>query len=254
MRDPNRAAVPPSELYREDLAYIHHVGFGSFSESASSGLLDLLRAAGIASGPVVDLGCGSGIWLRELNRAGYEGIGVDTSPAILALAQKTAPRAKLYARSAYEFDFPPCEAVTAIGEVLTYLPPGGARPPSLGPLFKRIAAALRPGGLFIFDVILRSGRRPMRYRTWEAGEDWAVLADVSEEPARRRVERRILTFRRVGETFRRSEERHRVRLFSRAQLERQLRAAGLTVRTSRRYGALELPSRRLAFVARRARD
>lgn len=241
-------------MYREDLAYIHHVGFGAFSQNASKGLLELFRSAGIDRGRVVDLGCGSGIWLRALVDAGYEAVGVDSSPAILALAQRTAPEAKLYARSAYDFDFPDCDAVTALGEVLSYLPSGGVRPPSLGRLFQRVASSLRPGGLFVFDLILRSGRGPMRYRTWECGADWAVLAEVWEARERDRLERNIVTFRRVEETYRRSEERHLLRLVPRASTERELRAAGFTVRVSRRYGALELGSRRLAFIARRKRS
>ena len=230
------------------------MGFDAFSQTASKGLLELLRGADIDRGRVVDLGCGSGIWLRALLDAGYEAVGVDSSPAILALAQKTAPEAKLYARSAYDFDLPDCDAVTSLGEVLSYLPPGGARGHSLGRLFGRVAGALRPGGLFVFDLILRTGRGPMRYRTWECGADWAVLAEVSEDRERDRLERRIVTFRRVDETYRRSEEHHLVRVVTRASVESELRAAGFTVRVARRYGSLELPPRRLAFIARRTRS
>ena len=58
--------------YREDLAYVHGVGFDWFARGAAPGVLDILRGGGITDGLVVDLGCGSGIWVRELVRAGYE--------------------------------------------------------------------------------------------------------------------------------------------------------------------------------------
>ncbi|MEW5927683.1 MAG: hypothetical protein AB1941_09365 [Gemmatimonadota bacterium] len=66
--------------YREDLASVHHVGFGDFAEGAAPGVLALLRQAGIREGLVVDLGCGSGVWARALRRYG------DHPPAPVRLA------------------------------------------------------------------------------------------------------------------------------------------------------------------------
>ena len=68
--------------YRDDLSYIHHVGFGGLAGGAAPGLLGLLREAGIREGLVVDLGCGSGLWARELTEAGYEALGIDSSAAM----------------------------------------------------------------------------------------------------------------------------------------------------------------------------
>src|SRR4051794_33329170 len=103
-----------SPYYRRDLAYIHHTGFGDFSSNASAGLLAALRAAGINRGRVVDLGCGSGLWLREAVRAGHTAIGVDSSASMLKIARATAPGATLRRCSLHEFEFPPCDAVTAL--------------------------------------------------------------------------------------------------------------------------------------------
>jgi hypothetical protein len=51
--------------YREDLAYIHDVGFGDFALGSAPGILRILARNGIREGLVVDLGCGSGLWARE---------------------------------------------------------------------------------------------------------------------------------------------------------------------------------------------
>ncbi len=48
---------------------------GDFAKTAASGVLGMLRDKGIAAGLVVDLGCGTGIWARELIRAGYSVLG-----------------------------------------------------------------------------------------------------------------------------------------------------------------------------------
>jgi hypothetical protein len=58
-------------FYGPDLTYVHHTGFGTFAEEAAPGLVELFHNAGIYSGLVVDLACGSGIWPAHLLRAGY---------------------------------------------------------------------------------------------------------------------------------------------------------------------------------------
>ena len=239
--------------YAKDLAYVHHVGFGDFARESAPGLLRLLHADRGKGRQVIDLGCGSGIWAAALLRAGYAVTGLDPSSAMLALARQVAPGARFIRASVYDFDFPVCDAVTAIGEVLSYLPPGAKTAPSLPCLFRRVAGALRPGGLFVFDLIVTTPGRPMAYRTWRSGGDWGILADVTEQPSRRRLVREITTFRRVGAHYRRAHETHVVRVCSRAAIERMLRQAGFSVRVFRRYGVARLAPRRLAFVARKIR-
>jgi SAM-dependent methyltransferase len=237
--------------YTADLAYVHHVGFGDFARDSAPGLLGLLDVARGDRGRVIDLGCGSGIWAAALLRAGYDVTGLDPSPAMLALARQVAPGARFVRASAYDFNLPACDVVTAIGEVLSYLPSGAKTAPSLPRLFRRVAAALQPGGLFVFDLIVTEKRRPMAYRTWRSGGDWSVLVSVSEQPARRRLVREITTFRRVGARYRRSHETHVVRICPRAEIERMLRQAGFSVRVLRGYGTVRLAPRRLAFCARK---
>lgn len=178
-------------------------------------------------------------------------VGVDASSALLAIARRVAASARLELASIYDFDLPACDAVTAIGEVLSYRPPGVRRKPSLAALFRRVHAALRPGGLFVFDLIIASRRRPLNHRAWREAESWAILTDVHEDQPRGRLTRDITVFRRRGATYRRSHERHVLSVSRRTDVERRLREAGFSVRVSRRYGDFDLPPRRLAFRARR---
>ncbi|MBI2946838.1 MAG: class I SAM-dependent methyltransferase [Verrucomicrobia bacterium] len=237
-----------SKIYQTDLAYIHHVGFGDFAKRAAPELLRILRQAGIRSGTLVDLACGSGLWAQAAGRAGFNVIGVDQSPEMIRLAKRVAPGARLHRASLYDFDLPPCDAITILGEGLSYL--DACRTPQVNPWFGRVAKALRRGGLFLFDVIVRHGP-PMNYRVWRAGKDWAVLVEVAEQPAKRCLTRQHTAFRKIGARYRRSEETHVVRLFDRATLARALRRAGFSVRQSRRYGKLRLAPRRMAFIARK---
>ncbi len=239
-----------SMSYQEDLAYIHHTGFSDFITQATPGLLAELDRAGIHGGLVVDLGCGSGTWARALLQAGYAVLGVDQSEAMVALARTVAPGATFVQASLHEFAIPPCQVVTALGEAISYLPDATQRI-SLAPLFSRVAGALPRGGLFILDLIRRDRRRPLHYRSWQAGPDWAVLVEVQEDLVQGLVRRDITTFRQVGEEYRRGQETHWAQLFTRAEVEEALRQAGFAVKVGRKYGDYTLAPRRLAFLARR---
>jgi SAM-dependent methyltransferase len=238
-------------LYQDDLAYIHHAGFGDFAREAAPELLRLLRKSGIRGGTLVDLACGSGIWADIAHRQGFRVLGIDQSAAMLRLAEKVAPGARFRCASLHKCKLPACDVVTIIGEGLNYLMPGERRP-RLKPLFERVAEALQPGGVFIFDVMVREGER-LSYRRWRDGNDWVVLFEVEESLRQRMLERRNIVFRRVAGQWRRSEETHRVRLFTQEEVVRALRRAGFAVQVVRRYGTFRLLPHRRGFIARKAR-
>jgi SAM-dependent methyltransferase len=238
-----------TSFYEDDLAYVHHVGFSDLAEGAGDELLALFRAAGLESGLVIDLGCGSGIWAQKLLAHGYSVLGVDRSAAMIELARRTAPEGEFHTGSLYDLDFRPCVAVTALGEALNYCV--GETPPDvrLGRLFRNIAAGLQEGGVFAFDILVRSNGQPMQYRSWRKGPDWAVLVEVSEQPEENLLIRDITVFREIGQGYHRSEERHRVSVLDRAEIERLLADAGFEVAVSPHYGRYPLAQRRLAYIA-----
>jgi SAM-dependent methyltransferase len=237
--------------YAEDLAYTHDVGFGGFAQSAAPGLLGLLQHHGIRSGLVVDLGCGSGIWARALTDAGYEVLGIDYSAAMIALARQKAPRARFRRGSYLDVALPPCDAVTSVGECLCYLFDRDDNNELAG-LFARVYAALRPGGVFVFDMLepgqLPGGNPVRRHRT---GDDWAVMVEVEEDTARQVLTRNITCFRRVGKLYRRSEEVHRQRLCRGRDMAVMLSKAGFRVRLLRGYGRFRLGRAKAVLLARK---
>jgi len=238
-------------IYQEDLAYVHHAGFGDFASKAGPELLRILKRAGITKGKLVDLGSGSGIWANRAQEAGFQVVGIDNSRAMIELARKVAPKAALRRGSLHEAPLPRCEAVTAIGEGFNYvLAENGML--KLPLLFRRIANALRPGGMFIFDVIVAEGP-PLESRFWKAGKDWAVLVQTAESFSTRRLKRAITVFRKVGRYYRRTQEIHDVRLFRRREVERALEQAGFAFERASAYGKMPLLSRRQAFICRKLR-
>lgn len=238
--------------YREDLAYIHDTGHGDFARQSAPGIVASLRRRGVEGGLVVDLGCGSGILAAELLAAGYDVLGVDISPAMLDIARKRAPKARFVHASFLDFELPACAAVVSMGEVLGYLFDCRNGLDSLGSLFSKVFRALQPGGVFVFDFLepgVVEGGEPIR--RFREGEDWAVLVELSEDPASDRLFRRITSFRRVGDLYRRDAEIHEVQLFRPAELERMLRGAGFRVKRLRGYGAHRFRRGHVGLLARK---
>lgn len=238
-----------SEFYDTDLAYVHHVGFDDFARQAGEEILLILHEHDIGHGLVVDLGCGSGIWARRLLHAGYDVQGVDVSTEMLALARSNAPGAHFHQSSIYQFNFPRCQVITALGEVLGYGSEGMPTDRQVAELFQRAADSLPPGGLFIFDVIVTSETESLDYRTWRKDSDWAVLVESKEDLETSRLSRGITIFREVGGSYRRSEEQHVVRVFGIDELQQLLYAAGFKVAVADCYGDYELAARRRSFMA-----
>jgi SAM-dependent methyltransferase len=229
------------EGYLEDLAYIHDVGFTEFARSASPGLLRILKSNGITKGQIVDLGCGSGRWALELNRTGYDVLGVDQSPAMIRLARKIAPRSRFQIASWLDANLPVCDAITSIGECLNYTFDERNTANELARFFRKAYHSLRRRGAFIFDVA-EPGRVPnTSEKKWSEGVDWAVLVDIDGDRARKVLCRRIITFRKAGKTYRRSEETHRLRLYHAEDLVESLRQCGFRARKLTGYGRFRLP-------------
>ena len=232
-------------LYRPALARIHEAGFSGGRGAEARALLRRLRAAGVSRGEAVaDLGCGPGHFLAALTRAGYEAVGVDASPAMLALARERAPKARLVRASLDAARLPPCAAITALGEPLDYLGSDARARRAL----RRAFAALRPGGALLFDARLADARLPRRKELRVKGRGWTVSVVKTQDASGRRLTRRIVST--LG--GRRETETHRLLLRSGSDWLRLLRAAGFRAR-KRSGWAGPFADGRAAFDCRKPR-
>lgn len=240
----------PSLAYDSDLAFIHDCGFGDFARRSAPGILNLLAHRGITDGTIVDLGCGSGIWARELANSGYRAIGVDISPAMIAIARRRVPEAEFHVQSFLEYRLPACQAVTAINEVFNYLFDESNSLRSLRRLFRAVFKALPPQGLFIFDVAEPRRWKGPRQGVRE-GEGWTCLVYYEQGSDAQQLTRRIVTYRKTSQGYRRQEEIHRQRLYRGPELAGILRDIGFRVRLVRSYGAYPLAAHLVGIVARK---
>ena len=223
-------------MYFDDLASVHDRGFGDLARRAAPEIVRMLRAHGIRRGLVVDVGCGSGIAAQHFVACRYSVFGIDVSAAMIQLARARAPRAQFRVASIDRARLPPCEAVTAIGEVVSYLH-GGL--PALARLFGRVRTALGPGGLLVFDFIESAAKRAYATKSC-AGANWALASQATLDASGRVLTRRMATVRTVAGRVRCARETHRVRIYSRDEIAGALERAGFRVRMSKSYGRYRL--------------
>lgn len=227
--------------YRPDLAWVHHVGHGSVAEHAAPGIVALLRAAGLGDGArVLDVGCGSGRLARRLGESGFDVLGIDASPAMIALARTHAPAAR-FDVIALPSGRPPgargglplSDAVVSTGHVLNYLEGQEAIAAALAEL----AMCLRAGGVLALDVMTeRFARRHERCAPHvRIEDDWAVVTRDSR-PGPQRLVRDITVFRRVGDGWQRTDEQHRNVTFEPAGALEVLRAHGVVAQERESFG------------------
>lgn len=237
-------------FYESNLALIHNAGFGALARGAGRLVLDRLRQGGAPAGTLVDLGCGSGALAEQVSAAGYEVVGVDLSPHLLSLARQRVPQAQFILASLYDVDLPEAAAVTMIGECVNYVVDGRPDTQDLEALFERIFAALRPGGVVLFDAAA-PGRVPGgSQKTFTQTPEWSVLID-QQVSARETLVREITTFRRVGDFYRREDEAHMLRLWPEHLIEGVLAQAGFGVERFDRYDDLALPEGLLGYIGRK---
>lgn len=238
-------STPPG--YQEDLAHVHEAGFTALAEAAARMVLDLVRPPG----RVVDLGCGGGTLLRDLVDAGFDAWGIDLSPAMVDLARRRVPEARVEAGDALRAGLPPCRVVTAVGEVLNYaFAPND--PGAVAALLHRVHDALEPGGVFLFDIATagRAGDGPTHAE--RAGRDWRVEARAEEADGW--LTRTIDTWRLVDGAWRHHHESHRLRLLEVGWVLERLREARFEAEVLGGYDDFGFQTGWDGFLGRRTGD
>lgn len=205
---------------------------------------------------VLDLACGTGSTTLALARRGFKVTGLDLSGEMLRVAGEKARweglPAEFLQADMRDFELPaPVDLAVVFQDGLNYLP----EKEDLVQAFCRVAAALRPGGFFIFDIngvekLPRGNGEPavvetpefvLVYRSSFVREDTWEINVTGFVPA-------------GGGLWRRFSETHRERVIGDTEVKEALRQAGFGLLGV--YGAftLEEPgmdTRRVFYVAKK---
>jgi SAM-dependent methyltransferase len=174
---------------------------------------------------ILDVCCGTGYLAALLVARGYRVTGVDASAEMIQHARETAPEAEFHVAEADQFELPrmfdaAVSTFDSLNHLLTY--------ESLEGAFRRIAAALVPGGLFGFDMLLEEA-----YQThW--GESFALvrddhvltITDSGYDFRTKTAQCTVTMFRLIEGVWRRSGVVIRERCYSPSEIGRALEQAG----------------------------
>ena len=120
---------------------------------------------------ILDLGCGPGLYASRLARSGYIMTGIDFSERSINYARETAEKENLDIEYIYKnyltIDYQ--EEFDVI--ILIYYDLGALTNEERDLLLNKVYKALKPGGLFIFDVVSDKNRdENATGKTWEIKE------------------------------------------------------------------------------------
>ena len=182
-------------------------------------------------GRVLDVGCGTGKSFLPWLARGWDVVGCDLSPSMLARAASKAPGVPLLRRDARALgDLGGFDLVLALDDVMNFIPAADH-----AAVFAGVARNLAPGGLLVFDLnTLHALRTAFSDTTMTAGETcvvtWRGLTSPDLEPGGV-AEAALDTFVRdeAADTWRRSTEILREHHHPLDTVSRALAGAGLEV-------------------------
>ena len=233
---------------------IDHLNDSRVAAAAAGELIEQLHHHGIHSGLVVDLGCGSGITAARLVDGGFDVIGVDISPEMVELARINAPGATFVEDSLFSVELPPCVAVTAIGESINYAIDDTTTRGDVAGFVQRVYDALLPGGLAMLDAAGPGRIGPgVRNDARFEGDDWALFVRTEGSADGSSMTRDTMLFLRVGDLWRRTDDRHHLDLFSPHDITEQMLTVGFDVVVMSGYEDLTFPEGWNGFLGRKRR-
>lgn len=253
---------PRSAAYSGYAAIYDEIGQRTFGERIAEATLVYLLAQERRPRRMIDLACGTGAASLVFAAAGMQVTGVDRSPEMLARARHSAAEAGLPVNW-LEQDMrclaveQPVELVTCFYDAINYL----TEEADVEIVFQRVATALTPGGLFIFDVNTREKFSAAWNDSCVVAVDRDDLFGIYQSwyQPETGLSPLTMTFFVRGETgaWERFDEEHVERAYPLERLDAMLRSAGFTVRVMLDY-ADRLPrfggpgserSHRVVFIA-----
>ena len=199
---------------------------------------------------VLDLCCGTGSLVKLACDDGYACVGVDVSPHQLAHARRNAPAARFVKQDVRKLALSSAfDVVTCMFDSLNYI--RSLR--ELQGVFRRVRRHLNPGGLFIFDMNTYEGLHDFWRSTSARQTPKCTLITQGSFDEEKALGRLLITgFLKEGRLYRRFQEEHIERGYTRREIEAALRAAGFsfTKYDGRSFAAPGPRCGRLLYVCR----
>jgi ubiquinone/menaquinone biosynthesis C-methylase UbiE len=193
--------------------------------------------AGLTPRKIVDLACGTGNISVPLALMGYDVIGIDLSEQMLSVAEHKTQHTVLPSGGSlswFQGDLrdwsigEEVDAVVSFCDSINYL----LEESDIKDAFHAVYAALRPGGLFLFDVhmpqqlVTYAATQPFIYNEDDISYIWTC--ELDEERMEIQHDLSIFVVEEGSRLYRKIEETHVQRAYPLQWLKEQLRIAGFT--------------------------
>ena len=190
---------------------------------------EILKAYGMESGILLDLGCGTGKLTRLMEEKGYDMIGVDNSIEMLDIAREASKDNILYLlQDMREFElYGTVQAVYSACDSINYI----LEEEDLREVFSLVNNYLDPKGIFIFDINTRYKYEELLGENTfaETREEGSFIWDNFYDPEDEINEYDLtLYIKDEDERFVRFQENHYQRCYDLETIKGLLEEAGLT--------------------------
>jgi SAM-dependent methyltransferase len=243
-------------IYSEYAAVYDASGQIAFSEQMIPYLRTILDRHLATKGTMVDLACGTGTVAIAMALQGWHVVGVDGSDAMLAQARTKAlalgealPDGRLSWQQAdmRHFQLPqPVDLATCLYDSLNYM----LTSEDLLAVFRRVQAALSPGGLFLFDMntayALETYWDEQDYVT--DSPDLTVIMASRHDYGRHRSTVTVTCFERTNDLYRKIRETHVEQAYPHEHVATLLADTGFQIEASYTCFGLEAPDGRTPRV------
>ena len=236
------SASPSALDAYESLAAHYDLFTAGYDHRRWIGALDrLARDHGLSGRRVLDLGCGTGHALGPLIELGYDVVGCDLSPSMVAVARDRHPGVDVRVADMRELpELGRFDLVLCLDDAVNYL----LDEQELGDALRSIRAVLGDRGLLVFDVNTSLAYETAFARDRVVSDEERVLAwrgaglDDAQRLARATIE--IFSERPEGATWTREQSVHVQRYWRDCELTEAVAAAGMRIagRVGQRTGAV----------------
>lgn len=179
-------------------------GLSSYSASLTPQLMNHVLQRGWMGRNILELGCGTGASLRWLKQQMYNAAGVDFSPDMVQIARQQTSGIPYFEqdvrRLEFNEDYDLVLAVNMLNELESLR--------DLEAAFKGVQRSLKPGQLFVFDLLTLEGlaKAGNGERLFYDSEDSLTIFTRSEYDYERQARIiRYLIFQRAGDSWQRSQ-------------------------------------------------
>lgn len=172
----------------------------------------------------LDLCCGTGALLEYVTKRGFDGVGVDVSPHQIKIAKYRAPKAHFYVDDVRDLNLSKkIDIITCTYDSLNYL----IKKRDLERVFRRAGLHLEKRGIFIFDMNTFEGLQEKWRDTYIMRESSKTIIIEASFQKKRAIGKCLITgFIKDGRLYRKFEEIHIERGYSRKDIEQSLAKTG----------------------------